>query len=276
MTIGPIARTCAGLARTAALAALLAMPMAGAGAADTGDDPAELRRTWDAAWVFMPDDDVKGYQRLLGAQLAAALAARQAPLPVVVYAHGCTGLDETAAETGRFLARAGYLVVAPDGFARIDKPVSCRPVGHRGGLHRAVLGWRQAEVRSAIGRVRALPGVDAGRVYLMGFSEGGITAATMTGAPVRARVVEGWTCHAGWPEYRGLKAPPGEPVLALVAEKDPWFQIPELRGDCGRFMKDRPHSRSVVYGPPGFLHTRHWLSFDAAVQDVILGFLVGA
>jgi hypothetical protein len=38
----------------------------------------------------------------------------------------------------------------------------------------------------------------------MGHSEGAIAVATLDAPPVAARIIEGWTCHAGWPEYRGL------------------------------------------------------------------------
>ena len=74
---------------------------------------------------------------------------------------------------------------------------------------------------------------------LKGFSEGGIATATVTGAVVNARVIEGWTCHSGWSRYRGLAASPSEPVLALVGGDDPWFRPACLHGDCGVFMDGR-------------------------------------
>ena len=241
--------------------------------ADSGSDPAELLRTWQAAWVFAPAADALGYIRLTTAALPGFLARQTRRLVPVVYAHGCDGLSDISAETGRFLARAGYLVVEPDSFARRDKPVSCEPAAHLGGLHRAVLGWRQAELRAAAARLAALPHLQPGGPVLMGHSEGAIAVATLTGIASRARVIEGWTCEAGWPEYRGLRAPPEEPVLALVAQDDPWFRSPALHGDCGAFMAGRAHSRSIVYRPPGYLHDRHWLSVDGNVQATILGFL---
>ncbi|GAB5469247.1 MAG: hypothetical protein Kilf2KO_22770 [Rhodospirillales bacterium] len=240
-----------------------------------GDDPAELARTFDAAWVFLPDEGPTGYRRVTVATLEKVLTetAQEAPWPVVVYAHGCSGHWRATQETGRALARAGFLVVAPDSFARLDKPVSCTTNPIRGGLHRAVLGWRQAEMAHAIDRVRALPGLDRDAVFLMGHSEGGITAATFTGRPLAGRVVEGWTCHAGWPEYKGLAAPAGEPVLSLVGEDDPWFRLPILSGDCGAFMTERPESRSLVLRAPSPLAKAHWLSEDPAIQAEIVAFL---
>jgi len=254
------------------LALLLLFPLL-AQADPLAEDPAELQRTWEEAWVTLPSDSRIGYERLSVEALPTKLAEGNEALPVVVYAHGCTGLNETASEVGRFLARAGYLVIAPDSFARAEKPVSCNPVGPVGGLHREVLGWRQAEVKNAIERARTLPNVDPERVFLMGFSEGGITTATMSGVPVAGRVIEGWTCHAGWSEYKGLNAPPEEPVLAIVAAEDPWFQEYYLRGDCGAFMQDRSNAASLVIDDPPFLKTRHWLSFRPEIQAEILEFL---
>jgi dienelactone hydrolase len=240
-------------------------------AADSGDDPAELARTWAAAPAYLPAPE--GYRRVGTAELSRALSERNAALPGVIYAHGCAGIDAAAVETDRFLAAAGYLVVAPDSFARVDKPRSCDPEQHFGGLHRDVLRWRQQEIGYAIHKLRALPNVTPDRIFLMGISEGGIAVATFQGEPVRARIIEGWTCHAGWPEYRGLLAPSGEPVLALLARDDPWWRDPVFRGDCGSFLQDRASSRSIVYAAPSPLHENHWLSFDPSVRHEILSFL---
>ena len=95
----------------------------------------------------------------------------------------------------------------------------------------------------------------------------------MTGEPVNARIVEGWTCHAGWGEYRGLRAPDAEPVLALLGDEDPWFRPAYLRGDCGAFMEGRSNSKSIIYERPSFLATKHHLSWRPEVQQLILDFL---
>lgn len=253
-----------------ALLLALAWPV---GALAQAHDPEELERTWQAAWVFLPTADEEGYRRIAAADLPDALAGLEAPLPALVYGHGCAGHYRASDVTGAFLARAGYLVVMPDGFAREEKPTSCIPEKKLGGLHRAVLSWRHAELGYAIERLRALEQVRADAIFLMGFSEGGIAAATFSATPVAGRIVEGWTCHAGWPEYRGLMSPADEPLLTLVAAEDPWFQLPILRGDCGAFMQDRPQSRSMVVEEPPQLAVSHWLTKDEALQQEVLRFL---
>ncbi|MGD9862638.1 MAG: hypothetical protein AB7S99_05440 [Pseudodonghicola sp.] len=254
-----------------ALICALCLGTAARGQAEEGaPEAAEVRRTWDAALVFAPAATPAGYRRLTTAELAGALDTA-APRALVVYAHGCDGLSDISSSTGRFLAQAGFLVVAPDSYARAEKPVSCDPGIPRGGLHRAVLGWRQAEMRFAAERLRALaPDLP---LVLMGQSEGAITTATIRDLPAAARVIEGWTCHAGWPEYRGLDAPADQPVLSLLGENDPWFRAPALHGDCGAFMTGPAH-RSIVYRAPAARARKHWLSGDAAVQAEIVQFLL--
>jgi dienelactone hydrolase len=227
-------------------------------------DVAELARTWEAAQVWLPDT--------VAHTSVAALADAQTPRAVVLYAHGCDGLGRITTVTARFLAGAGYLVVAPDSFARQDKPVSCDAAQARGGLHRAVLGWRQEEMRFALSRLRGTDALAHTPIILMGHSEGGITAATMQAADAAMRIIEGWTCHAGWPEYRGLDADEGQPVLALIGADDPWFRQPVLSGDCGAFMQGEVQV-SKVYTAPDYLAGKHWLSADRNVQKLILDFM---
>ena len=121
-----------------------------------------------------------------------------------------------------------------------------------------------------------MPWVDGDNVFLMGLSQGGITTATFfSESPeksLRARVVEGWTCHAGWPEYSGVSAPDDEPVLTLVGSKDPWFQNRRTKGDCTKFINPSNGSKSVVYSS-GYISTRHELLESTEVQDTVLEFL---
>ena len=234
----------------------------GAGMAVAGSD---LEQTWQQARAWLPGT--------LEPVVPANIPVRTEAAAVILYAHGCDGPGRITTASARFLANAGYLIVAPDSFARRDKPRSCDPSIPRGGLHRAVLGWRQAEMRNAMIRLRDLPATHDLPIVLMGHSEGAITVATIEAPDAALRIIEGWTCHAGWPEYRGLNAPSDQPVLALVGEDDPWFRLPVLRGDCGAFMPDGAPMRSVVYDAPGYLSAKHWLSFDREVQVTILKFL---
>lgn len=261
----------------ALLAAVVLFWGAGTAASDSGEDLAELERTFLAARVYLPVPSSPWVRQVdVAALMRDGLPAGDPPKAVILYAHGCDGLSRITDSSGWFLARAGYAVIAPDSFARLDKPVSCEPSRHRGSLHRGVLGWRQAELRHAVQRIRGLSSFARLPVVLVGHSEGAITVATLGGVAAAARVIEGWTCHAGWPEYKGLNAPAGQPVLALLGAVDPWFTLPVLKGDCGSLMIPSDLTRSIVYRAPHALHDQHWLSFDREVQDEILAFLAAA
>jgi dienelactone hydrolase len=134
---------------------------------------------------------------------------------------------------------------------------------------------RQYDALNAIKNAKQLDWVDSRNIFLVGFSQGGITSATLStniDTTVNARVIEGWTCHAGWSEYRGINAPVSEPVLALVADQDPWFQDSWTRGSCGRYMNSENGSRSMVYRT-GSLMSKHSLLDDSDVQNRVLEFL---
>ena len=238
-------------------------------------DPAEMERTWQAALVRIP----VGSSEILKSNikdLDASLVPDGVKLPTVVYLHGCSGVWKGTYERIDLLTKNGFAVVAPVSFARKKYPMSCDTQTHTGGLYRPTLTMRQHDAGYAIKQVKQLPWVDADNVFLMGLSQGGITAATFhsddPAARVRARVVEGWTCHAGWEEYAGINAPETEPVLTLVAEGDPWFQNPYSRGDCGRFLNKHNGSQSVVYRT-GRLQNRHELLEFEPAQKAVITFL---
>ena len=233
----------------------------------------ELDRVWTAGrltWSASGRVET-GSVESSAARATASLSGQR--LPAVVYLQGCSGVDAISDATARFYAEAGFVVVSPDSFARANKPVSCDVATHRGGLHREALGWRQAEAREAVARVKGFPFVDPARVYLHGFSEGAIAAATVTGVSVRARIVEGWTCHSAWPEYVGVRAAASQKVLSFTSRDDPWFQLDATKGDCGSYLKGRPGSRSVVFEAPDALHDQHYVSWRADARATIMEFL---
>ena len=238
-------------------------------------DPAEMERAWQAALVRIPKSG-GGHVSTTIAELRKGRISPGEPWPTVIYMHGCTGIWPGTKTRINFLARNGYAVIAPASFARLKYPQSCRPDTHQGGLYRPTLRMRQNDAGYAIAKARTLPWVDKSNVFLMGLSQGGITTATFSSPrpehSLRARIVEGWTCHAGWSEYAGMNAPESEPVLTLVGAKDPWFRNYWSQGSCGRFLSKSNGSRSVVYSK-GRLSTRHELLEAREVQQTVLDFL---
>ena len=238
-------------------------------------DPAEMERVWQAALVRIPKSG-GGYVTTTIAELHEDGISPEGVWPTVIYMHGCSGIWSGTKTRIDFLARNGYAVVAPASLARLKYPQSCKEDAYQGGLYRPTLKMRQYDAGYAIAKAKTLTWVDSSNVFLMGLSQGGITAATFSSTrrehSLRARIVEGWTCHAGWHEYIGINAPESEPVLALVGDKDPWFQSHWNKGSCGRFLSDSNGSRSVVY-TEGYLRTRHELLEEKEVQQTVLDFL---
>ncbi len=239
------------------------------------NDPQELERVWQAALVRIPDAGHGTIETTIG-ELHTLSFAQEKQFPAVVFLHGCSGTGKGTDTRIDFLAAHGYAVIAPPSLARKKYPQSCDPENLRGGLYRDTLKMRQFDAGYAIEKAKTLAWVDARRVYLVGLSEGAIAAATFRSqsakASVRARVVEAWTCHAGWDEYRGIHAPANEPVLTLLASEDPWFQGPTTRGECSGFLDPGNGSKSVVYTEAD-LRQRHGLLEDERVQAEVLEFL---
>ena len=238
------------------------------------NDPHELQRVWNAALVRIPREDGSYISANMSKIVSKDLPNKK--FPTVVYMHGCSGVWSGTYTRINFLARHGFAVIAPQSFARAKYPQSCDPVNHKGGMYRGTLKMRQLDAAYTISHAKQLSWVDADNIFLMGLSQGGVTTATFESSDpstsVRGRIIEGWTCHAGWQEYKGLNAAKSEPVLALVGKDDPWFQASWLRGHCGAFMRKNNGSKSIVFRQAP-LNTRHELLEDSAVQKMIITFL---
>jgi len=230
-----------------AVAIVPLLVLAACGALSLPDSRPDLERTWDRATVVVP---AIGGRPIRFARIGDGEIGRRR-LPTVIYLHGCTGLGDR--EFLKRLAAAGYAVIAPDSFARGYRPLQCDPKNKTGGYNLFVYEFRLAEVAFALQRVAELEWVDRNNLFLIGSSEGGVAAALYRGDEFNARVIAQWTCN-GAPIVRGLGAPAGEPVLAIVHRGDPWYRPGRTRGqdgDCGQFMGDRPSSRSIVLSGSG-------------------------
>ena len=195
----------------------------------------------------------------------------------IIYMHGCAGHWSGTAKRIDFYAKSGYAVIAPPSMARKKYAQSCDTSIPRGGLYRSVLKIRQIDAENTILRAKELDWTDNRNIFLVGLSEGGITAATYypknLDSSVNGRVIEGWTCNAGWEEYKGLNTPYNEPVLSLVAKYDPWFQAEYLKGHCGQFMNSNPLSKSLIVDDGTQLSKEHGLMHDSEIKKTTLEFL---
>ena len=202
----------------------------------TANDPDELVRTFNKAIVAIPRTYYKKYgnEMVYGTFQDVKYDLLHIPkntkIPLVIFLHGCDGLGSSPGEVS-FLARNNYAVIAPNSYARKYKPINCDPYTHRGGLHRGVIFFRLAEAEFAHEIAKTLPWVDKSNIFMMGHSEGGWATAKYTRS-LAGRIITGATCNSGWPEYSGISGPRDEPILAIVASKDPWFiNNPSTWGD---------------------------------------------
>lgn len=217
------------------------------------EDPAELARTWERAWVALPgaavgatEAVIAGFWSAAHVQAALARVPPDAKLPVVVFLHGCTGIELEEGKYERLAPKLGFAIVFPDSFARRTRGRNCDPGDYSDGQFPAAYPYRWAEARHARAELAKAPWVDQSRVVLAGFSEGGIATALYDGADYAAYLVTGWTCHSPRAWMDGLRVPEGAPLLAVVMKRDPWTDWPGWRGDCGAYMAGRGAARSFV------------------------------
>jgi dienelactone hydrolase len=238
-------------------------------------NPSEMARSWQAAVVRVPTGKGRS-KKLKSSRLSIWKPSSGKKIPAVIYMHGCAGVWGGTHDRVKLMANLGFLVVAPASFAREKYVQSCDPKTRTGGMFRNVLRMRQYDAAFAVQQVRSLPFVDQSSVILMGLSEGGIVTATYKSrsekTKVTHRIIEGWTCNAGWPEYDGLNAGSSEPVLSLVGVNDPWFQTKWTRGHCGPVMNRSNGSASVVF-KSGKLARKHGLLEHRSAQKALRQFL---
>ena len=254
---------------------VLATTVCACAAFNSISDPDELGRTLDYALLEIPTIYLKKGTPSLGGYFKDVKPefdkiSSEKKIPLVIYLHGCDGIHLSLLKDMDFLVRNNYAVIAPDSFARKFRPRSCDPSTYTGGLFRGVLSFRLAEARHAHEVAKTLPRVDKKNIFMMGFSEGGITTARYGRGGLAGRIILGWTCNAGWPEYAGISGPRNEPILAVVASNDPWFTTSATMGDCGDFMLFRPNSESIVIDVST---PTHWVGYCPEVKAKILHFL---
>ena len=239
------------------------------------NEESEIKLTWENALLRVPRANGEIFSSTIK-DLQGDEEFLKNKFKTIIYLHGCSGLWKGTALRLDFFAKNGYAVIAPASMARKKYPRSCDPDIKRGGLYRDILKIRKIDALNAVLNAKALSWTDNNNIFLVGLSEGAITTATYLpkniASSVNGRIIEGWTCNAGWDEYRGINSPYNEPMMSLVAKFDPWFQIDVLKGDCGKYLNKNPLSKSIVVDDP-ILSKGHGLLHDQNIQKTTLEFL---
>lgn len=227
---------------------------------------AELKRTLHKASFLMP------YEKKISTLETALIKLEKdsfSQMPAILYMHGCAGIGYYERKDLLNLASLGFLVVAPDSFARENKPQSCDAKAAKGGMHREVLNFRIAEAKYALDWMSKQSFIRGDSIQMVGFSEGGITTAVFQDSRLVSKLVLGWSCHSGWEEYRGVNLKPKQRFLSIVASQDPWFQVDYLTGSCHRFVPGNKKAQGVVLA-----YDKHWVSEHPYAKTLIKNFLM--
>lgn len=146
--------------------AIIALTFAFSAAAPTAiaqtaeNQRANVAMSWEKAEVFVPGSFFKTTPNKVTVNK---------PLPVVIYLHGCTGIESNHdARWGDFIKGLGYIAVLPDSMARTGRKPNCDPRTKRGGAFPQAHAMRMEELRYALEQVKKSAWADPDNVFLMG------------------------------------------------------------------------------------------------------------
>lgn len=227
----------------------------------TENQGANVAITWEKAEVFVPGSLFKTTPNKVTVTK---------PLSVVIYLHGCTGIDSNHDERwAYFIKGLGYIVVLPDSMARPGRKPNCDPKIKRGGAFPQANAMRIEETRYALEQVKKSAWADAKNVFLMGHSEGGQAAARNRLPDFRGIIISGWTCtDSARPGFDGIFAPLETPILTIEWDHDAWREGKPQQGSCANKFGERKKARQVL-----FSGTQHGTYSQREARDAVAQFL---
>jgi dienelactone hydrolase len=196
------------------------------------------------------------------------------PFPAIVHLHGCGGLTSARREhDAEQFTRWGYVILEVDSFATRGIKNAC--AGQR-------IPARQADAMGALIYLSKLPFVDAKRIAVLGYSQGGIAVlnvASVQDAPL-FEIPRGVKFKAAVAYYPTCGAAADEltiPTLILVGELDDWTPAADCRRLVHRWTGKGAPLKLVVFpeayhsfdnstaSPYGTRYYGHWLRYNGEV-----------
>jgi dienelactone hydrolase len=166
--------------------------------------------------------------------------------PVVIFLHGCGGINKDSLRWGRFLSKLGYITVLPDSFAIPGRKKNCDSVKKIRSINKTptqIKNLRANEARVAKNKILKMSWADRNNLFLMGHSEGGSGVVFMRGLSFKAVVSSGFKCGKYHPTHGRLpiRLSAKVPVLFIYYKNDPWFD----QDNCKDFVKTRNNVKVI-------------------------------
>lgn len=211
----------------------------------------DVSKPWDNAEVHVPNS-------FFAKSISSVNVV--SPMPVVIYMHGCSGINADSRQWASFVKKQGYIVVMLDSFAMPGRTSNC-PNGQKLGSDKTFPAKkvRPAEARYALTKVKEQPWADKNNIFLMGHSEGGLGAAQSKAQGFKGVIISGYNCK------HGLQTNPNIPVLAIQHEVDPWLADNDK---CSSRWGDRANAVELVIAGSG-----HSTSHISLAKDAVSNFL---
>ncbi len=218
-------------------------------------DPVELERTWKGALVYLPENFKYQSGYLLRQNKLERLVAQstlQQKHPVILFLHYCEGLGHHREDISR-LSRLGFIVIAPNSFAREHRPLGCYEDQSKFIRYfDAAVAFQKAELDYAISKLNQFQWIDKKNYFLFGSGMGGLVVAHYEGDEFAGHLIEGWGCRGPNPIFDGIWAPDNVRVFTTVSPNSLFFKRnPGFSVDCESFVKNRQNSVSVIVDRPG-------------------------
>jgi poly(3-hydroxybutyrate) depolymerase len=210
------------------------------------------------AWVALPATATGG--AAFNGKLADApktLPPGATKVPIVVFAHGSTGINDTIKAWQKWLADdVGVASVTLDSMQLPDRLTYTSPVAKD--VYERIHALRAQELASMVAAVRTLAWADPTRMIIAGTSEGAVSVAryrAAEGAPKEiARILYSWSCESNYHvEAPRTAIPDNMPVLNVMSSTDPYFSQsnawvgnPSAKGHCADALKDNKTAEIVL------------------------------
>jgi dienelactone hydrolase len=199
--------------------------------------PENLRYSWQKAVVYEPDSIFPKSIEFLNSP---------SKYPVMIYMHGCAGLNDDSREWARIIKNLGFIVIQPDSFAIPGRRSNCDSQNQRAQIIQGFDSFRlrNQELFQARNELLKLSWVNQDRVFLMGHSEGGMTVSRTSATGFKAVIASGYWCHEALQIKHGAA-----PFLLLNWQEDPWYRnrSKERNTDiCQWHVDNRPSTAQVI------------------------------